>query len=90
MLMPQTPAATTGGRCRTCTDTATTVVEYRVPDPRSATGETFPATHLLTCYLPRCVDLAEDEATYQGAPDHHIDVRLLDPDEADAILGQVA
>lgn len=87
--MPQTSTATTGAPCRTCTDTATTVVEYRVPDPRSTCDETFPSHHLLTCSRPRCVDLAEAEATYVGAPDRHIDVRLIDRREANAILGAV-
>lgn len=88
--MPQTTATTPGAHCRTCLDTATTVVEYRVPDPRSATGdETFPSQYLLTCSRPRCVDHAEAEATYAGAPDRLIDVRHLDRREA-AILGEVA
>lgn len=86
--MPQTTTATPGAHCRTCHDTATTVVEYRTPDPRSATGdETFGPFYILTCYMPRCVDTAEDDATYEGATDQHIDVRLLAPGEADAILG---
>lgn len=87
--MPQTPTTTPGAHCRTCDDAATTVVEYRIPDPRSAYDETSPSVYLLTCNQPACVDLAEDEAVYQGAPERLVDVRLLDRREA-AILAEVA
>lgn len=87
--MPQTPTATTGAHCFHCHDDATTVVEYRIPDPRSAHDETYPSVYLLTCNQPACVDLAEDDACYHGAPDRYVDVRLLDRREADAILGAV-
>ena len=89
--MPQT-LTTTPAACRTHPDRAATlVVEYRVPDPHSATGdETFDPAYLLVCPDERCVDLAEDEAVWQGATETLIDTRLLTHGEADAILGEVA
>lgn len=88
--MPQTPIEAPA-TCRTHADrTATTVVEYRVPDPHSACGETSEPFPLLVCDLPDCLDLAEDEAVYRGATEALIDTWSLSSAELAYFAGQDA